>query len=123
MKTTKFIALAILLIMVGASLAAQAQDHPKSTEHPKGSEHPASAEHPKGAGDIFAVATDAGESMQLELGLAAYNAGPHNTRRWMEHIPHVDPDAFVERIPYQETRKYVKLVLKNYTIYKALADV
>jgi len=61
--------------------------------------------------------------MGFELGLAAYNAGPHNARQWLERFPHEDPDAFVERIPYRETRLYVKLVLKNYTIYKALSDV
>ena len=61
--------------------------------------------------------------IDYELGLAAYNAGSHNARRWVERLPHQDPDAFVERIPYRETRLYVKLVLKNYTIYKALSDV
>ncbi len=60
--------------------------------------------------------------MGFELGLAAYNAGPHNARKWIERFPYQDPDAFVERIPYKETRRYVKLVLKNYAIYKALSD-
>ena len=66
----------------------------------------------------------AGPSADLgfELGLAAYNAGPHNARRWLERWPAEDPDAFVERIPFKETRLYVKLVLKNYAIYKALSD-
>ena len=62
------------------------------------------------------------QDLGFELGLAAYNAGPRNAHRWLERIPHEDPDAFVERIPYHETRLYVKLVLKNYTIYKALSD-
>ena len=56
----------------------------------------------------------------LELGLAAYNAGPHIARQWLERFPHKDADAFVERIPYKETRLYVKKVLRNYTIYKTL---
>ena len=59
----------------------------------------------------------------VELGLAAYNAGPQVTREWVRRFPYSDPDAFVERIPYKETRHYVKLVLKNYTIYKALSEV
>lgn len=59
----------------------------------------------------------------VELGLAAYNAGPRVARRWMKRFPHDDPDAFIERIPYKETRLYVKKVLKSYTIYKKLADV
>jgi soluble lytic murein transglycosylase len=60
--------------------------------------------------------------MGFELGLAAYNAGPHNARQWLERFPHDDADAFVERIPFKETRLYVKLVLRNYAIYKALSD-
>ena len=66
--------------------------------------------------------TDAGADLGFELGLAAYNAGPHNARRWLKTFPSEDPDAFVERIPFKETRLYVKLVLRNYAIYKALSD-
>ncbi|MDE2813298.1 MAG: transglycosylase SLT domain-containing protein [Gemmatimonadota bacterium] len=66
--------------------------------------------------------TDAGADLGFELGLAAYNAGPHNARRWLKTFPTADPDAFVERIPFKETRLYVKLVLRNYAIYKALSD-
>ena len=58
----------------------------------------------------------------FELGLAAYNAGPHVARKWVDRFPFEDPDIFVERIPYRETRLYVKKVLKNYTIYKSLAQ-
>ncbi len=39
--------------------------------------------------------------MGFELGLAAYNAGPHNARKWLDRFPFEDIDAFVERIPYQ----------------------
>ena len=67
-------------------------------------------------------ATSAGADLGFELGLAAYNAGPHNARRWLKTFPAEDPDAFVEHIPFKETRLYVKLVLKNYAIYKALSD-
>ena len=58
----------------------------------------------------------------FELGLAAYNAGPHKARQWIERFSFDDPDTFVERIPYKETRLYVKKVLKNYAIYKALSS-
>lgn len=67
-------------------------------------------------------ATRSGADLGFELGLAAYNAGPHNARRWLKSFPSEDADAFVERIPYKETRLYVKLVLRNYAIYKALSD-
>ena len=59
----------------------------------------------------------------FELGLAAYNAGPQVARSWVKRLPYDDPDAFIERIPYKETRLYVKKVLKNYTIYKTISDV
>ena len=63
-----------------------------------------------------------GADLGFELSLAAYNAGPHNARRWLKTFPPEDPDTFIERIPFKETRLYVKLVLKNYAIYKALSD-
>lgn len=68
----------------------------------------------------FAVGPAA--SLSLELALAAYNAGPERAREWTAELPHDDADLFIERIPFSETRTYVKLVLRNYTIYKALAD-
>ena len=40
----------------------------------------------------------------FELGLAAYNAGPSAAHKWVRRFPLDDPDAFVERIPYKETR-------------------
>ena len=61
-----------------------------------------------------------GGELSFQLGLAAYNAGPHVARRWVQRFPLEDEDVFVERIPYRETRLYVKKVLKSYTIYKAL---
>jgi soluble lytic murein transglycosylase-like protein len=33
-----------------------------------------------------------------------------------------DAEEFVERIPYLETRGYVKLVMRNHRIYKSLYD-
>ena len=58
----------------------------------------------------------------FELALAAYNAGPEAARRWLARYPHEDLDAFVERIPFKETRLYVKRVMRNYAIYKTLAQ-
>jgi len=56
---------------------------------------------------VRAFEADTTQQLSLELGLAAYNAGPHNARKWLERFPHEDTDAFVERIPYKETRLYV----------------
>ena len=60
------------------------------------------------------------QNLGTALGLAAYNAGPSVARSWLERFPSEDLDAFVERIPYKETRLYVKKVLKNYAIYRTL---
>jgi len=53
----------------------------------------------------------------LPIILSAYNAGPTRALRWRE-FPEVDDMArFVERIPFTETRVYVKNVLVNREIY------
>ena len=56
--------------------------------------------------------------------LICYNAGPKVLKRWLQRFRNLkDPDIFIESIPYPETRKYVKRVLRNYEIYKALYPV
>lgn len=52
--------------------------------------------------------------------IAAYNAGEAAVDRWEKEIITDDMEEFVERIPYLETRQYVKLVLRNHRIYKTL---
>ncbi len=52
------------------------------------------------------------------LSLAAYNAGPSAVTRWQQKYPTSDILYFVEKIPYKETRNYVKLILRNYFYYK-----
>jgi soluble lytic murein transglycosylase len=51
---------------------------------------------------------------------AAYNAGPGAVRSWGMDEARSDPAAFVEAIPYTETRGYVKKVLRNYDEYRRL---
>ncbi len=53
------------------------------------------------------------------LAAAAYNAGPSRSRRWREGPP-VEPAAWAESIPFDETRDYVKKVLTNSVIYAAV---
>ena len=53
------------------------------------------------------------------LAAAAYNAGPGRPRRWREG-PRMDPAAWAENIPINETRDYVKKVLHNASLYAAL---
>jgi soluble lytic murein transglycosylase-like protein len=52
------------------------------------------------------------------LMLSAYNASPSAADKWSREIPFDDPLIAVERIPYQETRNYVKLIMRNYFYYK-----
>ena len=53
----------------------------------------------------------------LPLALAAYNAGTTAVRRWQKRQHHKDSLAFLETIPYTETRHYVRAVLFYATIY------
>lgn len=52
--------------------------------------------------------------------LAAYNAGPARADRWRRFPEASDPELFAERIPFDETRGYVKIVQTNARIYRAL---
>ena len=54
--------------------------------------------------------------------LGAYNAGEAAMDRWEREIATDDIEEFVERIPYVETRGYVKLVMRNHRIYKRLYE-
>lgn len=62
------------------------------------------------------------------MALAAYNAGGHRVRRWVQDYgdprdPDVDPIDWVESIPFSETRNYVMRVLENMQVYRTrLAD-
>ena len=54
--------------------------------------------------------------------LAAYNAGAGTVRQWVSARPMVDVDAWVEEIPFAETRGYVKRVMRSYNTYKLLYE-
>jgi soluble lytic murein transglycosylase len=62
-------------------------------------------------------------SNNRQKAIAAYNAGESAVDRWEKEIPTDDIEEFVERIPYVETRGYVKLVLRNQQIYKSLYEI
>jgi soluble lytic murein transglycosylase-like protein len=64
----------------------------------------------------------------IALALAAYNAGPSRAVAWQKDIMEAplmkkafDPDAFIDSIPFSETRKYVGNILRNYAWYKLIA--
>jgi soluble lytic murein transglycosylase len=52
--------------------------------------------------------------------LAGYNGGPGNVLRWAKNDWNRDVDTFVEEIGFAETRNYVKAVIGNYELYKAV---
>jgi soluble lytic murein transglycosylase len=56
----------------------------------------------------------------LELTLAAYNAGANRAREWATWGDFQEPGEFVETIPFTETRGYVQSVLRNREMYRKL---
>ncbi len=52
-----------------------------------------------------------------ETALAAYNAGGSRVDLWLKEFGNVDMPEFVERIPFSETRGYIKQVLSNKAVY------
>jgi soluble lytic murein transglycosylase len=54
------------------------------------------------------------------LAIAAYNGGSGAVRRWLVDRAGDDFDLFVERIPFDETRNYVKRVLASEAAYAYL---
>ncbi len=54
--------------------------------------------------------------------LAAYNAGGSRVERWSARPGSDDPEMFTERIPFVETREYVRVVQRNLAVYRALYD-
>lgn len=53
------------------------------------------------------------------LEAAAYNAGVAAVKRWQQNYGN-DPESFIERIPFFETRHYVKKVYGYYWTYRSL---
>ena len=56
----------------------------------------------------------------VPLFLSAYNAGPTRANRWRRMPEAADPKRFTERIPFAETREYVKIVTRNRALYRWL---
>lgn len=62
----------------------------------------------------------------VPLALAAYNAGAHRVRQWLNvngdpRVGETDPIDWIELIPFNETRNYVMRVIESQTIYQARA--
>lgn len=50
------------------------------------------------------------------LATAAYNAGPHRIRKWTPRQGELDADIWIDTIPFDETREYVRRVMA-YTVF------
>lgn len=51
------------------------------------------------------------------LATAAYNAGPRNVAAWLPEKGCIEPEIWIEQIPFNETRKYVGRILYFASIY------
>ena len=56
----------------------------------------------------------------IERVLAAYNAGESRVARWILKKGAADPELFTERIPFVETRDYVRSIIRNQAFYSSL---
>ncbi len=56
----------------------------------------------------------------INLALAAYNAGIGNVESWMKQGIIKKDGSDLENIPYKETNNYVRKILRDYEIYKYL---
>jgi soluble lytic murein transglycosylase len=54
----------------------------------------------------------------LAMVAAAYNAGPGRVEQWRPKRDCVDTELWVETIPFRETRRYVRTILFNTTVYE-----
>ena len=52
--------------------------------------------------------------------VASYNASEKAVGGWMKSRANKDPVAFIEDVPYEETRTYLKLVMRNFVFYSRL---
>ena len=64
----------------------------------------------------------------LPVMLASYNAGPSNAQRWQDSLTTKQPknkefsDAYLQRIDFPETRRYVRSILARYQNHKELSS-
>jgi soluble lytic murein transglycosylase len=57
---------------------------------------------------------------RLPAAVASYNAGPEVVERWLAQNGALEDDAWIESIPYDQTRAYAKKVLRSVAVYQAL---
>lgn len=57
---------------------------------------------------------------QYILAVAGYNANDSAIRGWLKTRFRNDSVEFIEEVPYEETRTYIKLTMRNYVFYQRL---
>jgi soluble lytic murein transglycosylase len=55
--------------------------------------------------------------------IASYHAGEDRVARWLKKRGDLRKDEFIEDIPIESTRRYVKKVLSSYGVYRLLYDL
>ncbi|WP_427338947.1 lytic transglycosylase domain-containing protein [Caloranaerobacter sp. DY30410] len=58
----------------------------------------------------------------IKLVLTAYNGGSGNVEKWLKNPMYSSDGKRLDKIPFTETKEYVKKVLKTYKIYKFLYE-
>ncbi len=61
-------------------------------------------------------------SGNIILALAAYNAGTNHVDAWIARWKELPPEAFIEFIPFEETRNYVKAISRNFSFYAKMLE-
>ena len=56
----------------------------------------------------------------VDLAITAYNGGTGNVSKWLADIELADGKGGLEKIPYTETKSYVKKVFKTFEMYNKL---
>lgn len=57
------------------------------------------------------------------IAIASYNAGPIAVNKWLRRCQNCEVDEFVETIPFRETRRYVKSVIRYFGQYSRIYTV
>lgn len=66
------------------------------------------------------LSTLLGQYGNIEVALAAYNAGIGTVNNWIEKQVIKSDGSDIENIPYKETNNYVRKILRDYDIYNNL---
>ncbi len=59
---------------------------------------------------------------QYILAVSGYNANDSAIRGWLKTRYRADSVEFIEEVPYEETRAYIKLTMRNYVFYQRLLN-